>query len=134
MTGKSGNETEVGIGLHLFRRFGEASIAAKYHFLCRVDECLRERPMIGAVTNQLFGECVGLDFWLLLLFANETLLWDVPGSKKSPTGPTERTPTPEHLIVQSQLRGPLVRSHSTFDVHGRFGILSMLILLLVPRW
>ncbi len=46
------NEIEVGIGLHLLRRFGEASIAAKYHFLCRVDECLRERrPMIGAVTS-----------------------------------------------------------------------------------
>ena len=40
-------------------------------------------------------------------------------SKKSPTGPTERTPKkPEYLIVRSQLteRGPLVRSHSIFDV------------------
>ena len=38
-------------------------------------------------------------------------------SKKSPTGPTERTPKPEYLIARSQLpsRGPLVRSHSIFD-------------------
>ena len=37
-------------------------------------------------------------------------------SKKSPTGPTERTPKkPEYLITRSQLRGPLVRSHSIFD-------------------
>ena len=37
-------------------------------------------------------------------------------SKKSPTGPTERTPKPEYLIVlQLTERGPLVRSHSIFD-------------------
>ena len=47
-------------------------------------------------------------------------------SKKSPTvGPTERTPNkPEYLIARSQLtkRGPLVRSHSSFD--GRLAGLS----------
>ena len=37
------------------------------------------------------------------------------GSKKSPTGPTERTPEPEYLTARSQLRGPLVRSHVIFD-------------------
>ena len=38
------------------------------------------------------------------------------GSKKSQTGPTERTPEPEYLIALSNfLRGPLVRSHSIFD-------------------
>ena len=31
----------------------------------------------------------------------------LPVSKKSPTGPTERTPKPEYLIARSQLRGPL---------------------------
>ena len=36
-------------------------------------------------------------------------------SKKSPTGPTERTPQPEYLIALNLLRGPLVRSHSIFD-------------------
>ena len=38
--------------------------------------------------------------------------------KKSPTGPTERTPNkPEYLIARLQLteRGPLVRSHVIFD-------------------
>ena len=35
-------------------------------------------------------------------------------SKKSPTGPTERTPQPEYLIALATYlyRGPLVRSHS----------------------
>ena len=40
------------------------------------------------------------------------------GSKKSPTGPTERTSKPENLIALAAsnfLRGPLVRSHSIFD-------------------
>ena len=37
-------------------------------------------------------------------------------SKKSPTGPTERTPKPEYLIgVATYYRGPLVRSPSIFD-------------------
>ena len=37
-------------------------------------------------------------------------------SKKSPTGPTERTPKPEYPNSSSNLlRGPLVRSHSIFD-------------------
>ena len=37
-------------------------------------------------------------------------------SKKSPTGPTERTPKPEYPIaLNNLLRGPLVRSHSIFD-------------------
>ena len=44
---------------------------------------------------------------------------EVPGqrvSKKSPTGPTERTPKPEYLIaLATYLGGPLVRSHSIFD-------------------
>ena len=63
------NEIEVGIGLHLLRRFGEASIAAKYHFLCRVDECLRERRrMIGAVTSA-GGSSYGL------LWRHGTLVW-----------------------------------------------------------
>ena len=38
-------------------------------------------------------------------------------SKKSPAGPTERTPKPEYLIARSQLteRGSFVRYHSIFD-------------------
>ena len=37
-------------------------------------------------------------------------------SKKSPTGPTERTPKPEYLIaLQLTERGPLVRFDSIFD-------------------
>ncbi len=40
-------------------------------------------------------------------------------SKKSPTGPTERTPNPEYLTAlaatSNLLRGPLVRSNSIFD-------------------
>ena len=43
-------------------------------------------------------------------------------SKKSPTGPTERTPKkPEYHIARSQLteQGPLVRSYSIFD--GQLG-------------
>ena len=38
-------------------------------------------------------------------------------SKKSPTGPAERTPKPEYLYNSSSnfLRSPLVRSHSVFD-------------------
>ena len=53
-------------------------------------------------------------------------------SKKSPTGPTERTPKPEYLIARSQLteRGPLVRSHSIFD--GMFDGLNSHILMLSP--
>ncbi len=42
-------------------------------------------------------------------------------SKKSPTGPTERTPKkPEYLIARSQLteRGLLVRSHLTFFLNA----------------
>ena len=39
-------------------------------------------------------------------------------SKKSPTGPTERTPTPEYLLALATYlgpRGPLVSSDSIFD-------------------
>ena len=42
-----------------------------------------------------------------------------PQSKKSPTGPTERTPDPEYLVALAiylgDLRGPLVRFHSILD-------------------
>ncbi len=51
------------------------------------------------------------------------------GSKKSLTGPTERTPQPEYLIARSQLTewGPLVRSHSNYAWNGRsFYITQML--------
>ena len=42
-------------------------------------------------------------------------------SKKSPTGPTERTLKPENLIAPSNfLRGPLVRSHSIPDGNFHF--------------
>ena len=37
------------------------------------------------------------------------------GSKKSPTGPTERTPKPEPNSSGNLARGPLVRSYSIFD-------------------
>ena len=47
---------------------------------------------------------------------DRNVMLDVYYSKKSPTGPTERTPQPEYLIAQATcLRGPLVRSHSIFD-------------------
>ena len=55
---------------------------------------------------------------ILTILAYVIAKGDDPGIfKKSPTGPTERTPTPEYLMARWQLteRGPLLRSHSIFD-------------------
>ena len=55
-------------------------------------------------------------------------------SKKSPTGPTERTPKkPEYLIARSQLteRGLLVRSHSIFV--GFLVVVSILLIWVFPK-
>ena len=56
-------------------------------------------------------------FFVIFRHLSVLSMVEILQSKKSPTGPTERTPKPGYLITRSQLteRGPLVRSYSIFD-------------------
>ena len=85
---------------------------------CRTSRLLSTHPcrnvMPGTLKDYVCFSCI---FSIIFCWKNE----DFNISNKSP-GSTERTPKPGYLISSNVLRGPLVRSHSTFD--GRLGVVA----------
>jgi len=79
---------------------------------------LEQPPNTETVATRMIPFFVGNPYKPLFVTVTECPMvpWCIYCPKKSPTGPTFHGPLkPEYLMARSQLRGPLVRSHSIFD-------------------